>query len=438
MIFAVAGLFYGDEGKGTIVEFLTRRQKSSLVVRYNGGSQAGHNIVLEDGRHHTFSQFGAGTFAGASTLLSRYMIFNPIAFFAEAKNLVRLGVPDPDKRVYIERDAVITTPFHVAANRIKELSRSRRHGSCGMGVGETTAHRLEHPDDAVYVRDLADTNTTLRKLKRIRDYYMTSQIADLVKIQLHRGEIQREWDVILNLEETLDLTIPKYVAVPKICTIVGPEWLHGQIPKGDIIFEGAQGVLLDEKWGFAPYHTWTDITFNNAKELVSGVFAPMHRIGVVRAYMTRHGAGPFVTEDDEMRLPDEHNKTDQWQQAFRTGHFDAVATRYALDVLEMTGGVDEIAMTHLDRIPSTPKLCVEYNQDDRPYLLVPWLNSWSLTDQEVVGEMLFQTKPIYQTCADTTAFIESVENEARVPIGICSYGPTALNKINRESKYGSS
>src|SRR5271157_1837790 len=124
----VAGFGFGDEGKGSIVDYLTRRHGARLVVRYNGGAQAGHNVTTPEGRHHCFSQWGSGTFAGARTLLSRFMMVNPIFAVSEARHLESVGISNPWSLLSVERDALITTPFHVAANRLREIARRRGSG----------------------------------------------------------------------------------------------------------------------------------------------------------------------------------------------------------------------------------------------------------------------------------------------------------------------
>ena len=102
-----------------------------------GGHQAAHNVVLPDGTHHTFSQLSSGTFAGASTVLSKNMLVNPGALFVELDYLRRKGY-DMLKRVVVQRGALITTPLHIAANQQREAMRGdNRHGSCGVGIGET-------------------------------------------------------------------------------------------------------------------------------------------------------------------------------------------------------------------------------------------------------------------------------------------------------------
>src|SRR3989344_7713548 len=93
--FLVAGLGFGDEGKGTTVDFLTRKYNAHTVIRYNGGAQAGHNVITKDGRQHVFSQFGSGTFIPeVKTYLSRFMVVNPITMVTEEEHLRKLGIED--------------------------------------------------------------------------------------------------------------------------------------------------------------------------------------------------------------------------------------------------------------------------------------------------------------------------------------------------------
>src|SRR5258708_6711171 len=131
--YLVAGLGYGDEGKGATVDFLARNPGARLVVRYNGGAQAGHNVVTSDGRHHTFSQFGSGTFvSGVWTFLSRYMMVNPLNMMLEEEGLRGLGVRGAFKRTLVDARALVTTPFQSVVNKIL-LKVSGRNNSCGMG-----------------------------------------------------------------------------------------------------------------------------------------------------------------------------------------------------------------------------------------------------------------------------------------------------------------
>src|SRR6478752_7118385 len=119
------GLGFGDEGKGATVDFLTRKLEADLVVRYCGGSQAGHNVQLPDGRRHTFSQFGAGTLVTAPnprTYLGPNVIINPIGLAREAQHLAELGVRDPAQLLTLHPRCLVATHWHQSINRLRELS----------------------------------------------------------------------------------------------------------------------------------------------------------------------------------------------------------------------------------------------------------------------------------------------------------------------------
>ncbi len=162
-------LGFGDAGKGSIVDFLTREYRAHTVVRYNGGAQAGHRVVTTAGEEHVFAQFGSGTLAGAATHLSRFMLVEPLAMLAEAEHLRTLGV-DALARTTIDARAHMITPFQRATNRLKELARgAARHGSCGMGIGETVADALAHGARTLHAGDLARPDVLAAKLRLLRD-----------------------------------------------------------------------------------------------------------------------------------------------------------------------------------------------------------------------------------------------------------------------------
>ena len=459
-VFLVQGLGFGDEGKGSVVDYLVRREKARLVVRFNGGAQAGHNVVTDDGRHHCFSQFGSGTFEFARTFLSRFMLFNPCTILKEAEHLQSLRVFDPLSLVTVENQAVVTTPFHMAANRIREMARTSRHGSCGMGIGETMDHSLKFPASAYYVRDMLDRQVSDTKLLYIRSYLLES-VQALVKPG--DPDMEREWDILTDFKTTLEFINERHAEVLRRIQIVDSAWLPNKLhnEKGEtVIFEGAQGVLLDQDYGFAPYTTWTDCTFGNAMKLISSTldtrcgFATngqghvtncrcnkhdndVTRVGVLRGYMTRHGAGPLVTECQTCKPPPgEHNSAGPWQERFRMGHFDSVATRYALQAI---GGVDQLALTCLDHLQTDIKSCSAYEGklgscDDllvtRPSDAKPFDEMHQLR-QKMLGEMLFASKPVYEPLSNVEDFIANVEEVTETPVKITSYGPKASDKRTR-------
>ena len=411
----VVDLGFGDAGKGTIVDFLARVAAASAdpvttVVRFNGGAQAGHNVVTPDGRAHTFRQFGAGTFAGAATHLSHFVLVEPLALAAEAEQLLALGVTAPFARLTIDRRALLTTPYHVAANRAREQARgASRHGSCGVGIGETVAYALIHPDDAPRVADTTDLVCLRHKLLRLADTYRDTF-----------GVL-----AVPSLASLLDV----YAAFASTVRLVDETYLPRTLAQERVLFEAAQGVLLDEWWGFHPYTTWSTTTFANAETLLAeaGQAESATRIGVLRAYTTRHGAGPFPTEDADLtrQFPDRHNGDDPWQGAFRVGHLDLVLHRYALTV---AGGVDYLALTHLDRAAVMPELrvCDAYTVNGRQMADLS-LGLWrDRSGQEERTALLGVAQPYLRSFpVDLPAMVGLTLG---APVGIESWGPTAREK----------
>jgi len=333
--YLIADLGYGDAGKGSIVDFLARNTKASLVVRYNGGCQAAHNVVLPDGVEHTFSQYGSGTFAGAATFLSRFMVFCPENLMNEIDALIERGYEEAAK-VYIDERAPITTLFHKSVNRIKERSRGNsRHGSCGQGIGETMqdvedgialcAGDLLKPDLEKKLTDIFNAKSKLVKNDGSVDYEYLSD-SDIIT------------DILHNYEDILGFV-----------EIVKPNWLRENIPDVSI-FEGAQGVLLDPRYGHWPHVTRGNTTLEQADELLDEVGGvETIRIGVTRAYAVRHGAGPLPTEtrgENTPILKNEHNIKNKWQGKFRVGFFNVDEINKAIEACP----VDYLAVTCLDHV----------------------------------------------------------------------------------------
>ena len=409
----VADLGYGDAGKGTVVDWLCSPDGGGpvhTVVRFNGGAQAGHNVVTPDGRHHTFAQFGSGTFIpGVRTHLSRFVLVDPLALAAEAEHLASVGVPDALGRLTIDRDALLVTPYHRAANRARELARGKnRHGSCGMGIGETASYALSHPADAPRVSDCAAPRTLGRKLTILLDY-LTSQLGQL-DVPAGAG------------------LCDAYRAFAAAVPLVDSGYLRRLLRAGRAVFEGAQGILLDEWRGFHPYTTWSTTTFGNAQTLLAEAGESAIRLGVTRCYMTRHGPGPFVTEDPTLEIPEPHNhdgtESGRWQGRFRTGHLDVVALRYAVEV---SGGVDAVALTHLDTAIRQPlRLCRSYHVDGRRLDRITPGPEHDLGWQEQLTKLLLRANPSYEDPGgDWPATVAELLNS---PVALASYGPDATSK----------
>lgn len=455
----VVDLGFGDAGKGTIVDFLTRHHSPTTVVRFNGGAQAAHNVVTPDGRHHTFSQFGSGSFVpGTRTHLSRFMLIDPVAMATEAQHLEHLGCGNLFARLTVDEDALVVTPFMKAANRLREVLRGDgRHGSCGMGIGETTAHSLNFPDDAVHARDLRDPATLLAKLQRQQDLKREEFKERFT--ELSARETVRTDTALFNDTTAADVWAELLVNHARRFAIVPGDFLRKLAHRTNLLFEGAQGVLIDEWHGFHPYTTWSTATCDNALNLLAEIEYefPVERLGVLRAYFVRHGPGPFPTEDATLSatLPDIENVTGPWQGAFRVGYFDEVLARYAMTAC---GGIDSLAITHLDKLPNliTPHVCSMYRIDQEQlerdergladyavlddtniFLVNDLQRKTELTDlsyQEALTQLVSNATPVYRQAATMPdEYLDDLSSSLDVPITITSSGRTASEKTYRVS-----
>lgn len=339
------GLGFGDEGKGAAVDFLARKLGADLVVRYCGGSQAGHNVQLPDGRRHTFSQFGAGTLADACnpsrTFLGPNVVIDPLALAREARHLADLGVRDPDRLLTIHPHCLVATPWLQMLNQVRELSRGAgRHGSCGQGIGEARSYWLRYGEDAVFAADLRRLDVLRHKLELQRQRVFL-ELQDCVdRVDADGLRVFELWE-----RNTEDVAADLFESTPGGLAVdaAAPEYTTA-------IFEGAQGVLLDEYRGFHPHTTWSTVTPHHAWELVHAMNADAVTVlGITRAYATRHGEGPFPTYSAGLteRLLDRGNPWNRWQGSLRCGWLDLPLLRYAAAV---AGPLDGLVVNHLDQV----------------------------------------------------------------------------------------
>jgi adenylosuccinate synthase len=402
----VVGLAYGDEGKGSVVDYLVRTIGSKLVVRYNGGPQAAHNVVTDDDRHHTFSQFGSGGLVdGVKTYLSHRMLIEPFAMDNEWRHLhVRLPVHRRIKELlYIEEECPVITPFHWKANRAVERARgAHRHGSCGLGVGQLRSDQIYHPELVITVKDLFFPDVVEAKLEAIR----RCKLAEIAWAHYHLGLQSNTGFFDVAIKEVAEY----YLRFAQSVNVVSGNRIAELSDGAPVIFEGAQGVLLDEIYGFPPYNTWTNTTPKNAIDLC-GAGENITTLGVIRTYMTRHGAGPFVTEDHNVNYLELHNGTGEWQGSFRQGHLDLQAVEYAA---ECCGGIDGIALTHCDCAP-----------DDLVTVVTGYREMDGMTAmRDLATKRLMHCKPALLEEFTIDELAESLP----APIAIKSYGPTASRK----------
>lgn len=408
--FVTLGLGFGDEGKGATVDALVRRVGARLVVRYCGGPHAAHNVVTPDGRHHTFSQWGAGTLAGARTHLGPRMVVDPLLMGREAAMLETVGVDEPFGLLSVDERCPVIAPYQRAAARARE--RTLRHGSCGSGQGEV-------------MRDLADGRTVVR----VRDLSEPSLLRAMLAAMQHQKQVE---------VGPLGLTRPEWEALnadPDAladCYAREIRRLHVRrgLPAvdGPLVLEGAHGVLLDEWHGFHPHTTWATCTFEHADELLdeAGV-ARMNRVrvGCCRTVATRHGAGPLPSESADLtqrlRPTEVHNTTNVWQGPFRFGYFDAVLADYAVQVVN---GVDVLALSGCD-VPGWASQIVIAHED------ASGTRHWSyaaakqhdLTHQAELCRRLFEARPVVHA-SDAQAAGRLLMEAYAAPVGVLATGRT--------------
>jgi adenylosuccinate synthase len=440
--YVIIDLGFGDSGKGLLTDALVRRLGAGVVVRYNGGAQAAHNVLTPDGQHHTFSQFGSGTFVpGVKTYLSRHVVIHPQALLVEGDILIRKGIRDVYERLRLSEHAPVITPFHQAANRIHEISRgANRHGSCGVGVGEVIEDLSLHRDQTICAGDLNNPALLAKKLYAIRDRKW-QQIRRLRNDTQLESFLASEFRIFLH-DEVIDSWLASAARIGKL-GIVAPDsvlksWLQ---QTRNVIFEGAQGVLLDEDLGFHPYTTWSRCTGTNAAEIIDQM-APdseVCRFGILRSYQVRHGPGPLPTETEDLASTiHEDNKYNQWQGRVRYGWFDAILTQYALDA---AGQINSLVVTHMDVLPRLRswKYCTGYmlqkstaasidiaGSSEGRVTRLRLLNSFSLEQKAKVTQALLEASPILETCdVDEKKVIRKIESLFDRPIDVISRGPSA-------------
>jgi adenylosuccinate synthase len=305
----VIGLGFGDEGKGLTASYLCSKVENPLVVRFNGGHQAGHTVV-KDGVRHVSSTYGAGALYNIPTYISEYCTFFPTAMLNELHHLIEDKSVQP--RLIVHPLCPVTTPYDLASNQKQEDERGTlRHGSVGVGFGAT----LQRQEDyfKLHVQDLEYPSIVKAKLDNISKYYNMILDQDVIDIFMDDVKYAFESIDVMDYSEIRD----------------EQQW--------DLVLEGAQGVLLDQDHGFFPNVTRSNTTTKNAMKVWyrlsnGGAYPDIYY--VTRTYQTRHGAGFMSNNDDiESQLinnEDETNVSHEYQGNFRIGSLDPEMLNFAL------------------------------------------------------------------------------------------------------------
>ncbi len=294
----VLGLGFGDEGKGLTTSYLCSKTKNPIVVRFNGGHQAGHTVVHNETKH-VFSSFGSGTLQRVPTYWSKYCTVYPTAFMNEYRVLEEKGFTP---EIFIDPLCPITTPYDVELNH--KQSQETNHGSVGVGFGTTIQRHENHYK--LYFQDVLFPKVFEEKLKNIKNYYHSNSSYTIDKETIDKF-----------IEDVNKMRFRTYIGGHDLFDLYTP------------IFEGAQGILLDQDFGFFPNVTRSNTTSKNALEL----YPSKEIYYVTRSYQTRHGNGFMSNEDKPVPLKNNENETNKynpWQGNFRTSMLDFDLLKYSL------------------------------------------------------------------------------------------------------------
>lgn len=312
----VIGAAFGDEGKGLTTHYLASRYgREAIVVRFNGGAQAGHTVVNNSSQRHIFKHIGSGTFAGATSYLSHFFVSNPILFLEEINNLHALGLKP---NVYIDPASIVTTPYDMMINQIiEEFRGGRRHGSCGVGFSETIERNL-NSTYSLKIADLENPNKLTHILQSIRKEWLPYRL-NILKV----NRISEQWQNIIKSEEIFQFFLHQLSIFLELITVSNLDLSTINKP---LIFEGAQGLMLDQERGWFPHVTRSYTGLKNVLALIKGIDNPKLNVNyVTRCYLTRHGAGPLPFEIEDLpykNVNDQTNLTNTYQGALRYAWFN--------------------------------------------------------------------------------------------------------------------
>ncbi len=349
----VIGANFGDEGKGLMTDYFCHqsamRSENCIVICHNGGAQRGHTVDTPEGLHHVFHHFGSGTFAGADTYLAKEFILNPIVFRKEWEELEKLGYKPT---VYVNPLCRITTPFDMIINQILEESRSDgRHGSCGMGIFETIKRYEENYGYSAWVLLENYDRQSKETIEAVKHTYLPKRFNEL-KIQP-----SEEWEEIINSNGLIEQFLEDLEFMENHATVCDD--INALEKYHNIVFEGGQGLLLDQNnKEYFPHLTPSNTGLKNPAEMILRLFpnADVEVCYVTRPYLTRHGAGRFDNECNKEEInpnmEDLTNVSNPHQGKLRYGKIDVkeLENRVSVDFLTNQSWKLSLAITHLNEV----------------------------------------------------------------------------------------
>jgi adenylosuccinate synthase len=361
--YILSGTLFGDEGKGSFVDYIAYHKNITKNIRYNGGSQASHTVVSNNNITHKFSQLGSSMFLeGNRTLLSENTIINLFNLVEEAKVFAEKTNTNPQSvidKIFISSKCKIVTPYHILCNEIRELSsRYETRGSVGTGVSEVI-NIMNEANLCLYMSDLFDG----KYIKIIDELFVyTLEFFNKNTLFLPANVLFKFSNTFIIIANQRHYTRDCYKALMSSIKFNVVDNIS-QFTNGteDIVFEGSQGLLLDKNYGIKPNTTLLDTTNHYAIKLANDLKMEPIKIGIIKAFASRHGIGVLPTYD--MKLSKQLFDSNQTTTAFQGrdpiyGWFDCVLLKYAHKINNNT----EYFLSHADQINNfrTLKICHAY------------------------------------------------------------------------------
>jgi len=368
---AVIGSQWGDEGKGKIVDWLSNR--ADVVVRFQGGHNAGHTLVI-DGVTYKLSLLPSGIVRGGKlSIIGNGVVIDPWALAKEIKYIINLGIKVSPESLKIAENATLILPLHQRLDSLREgLSGDDKIGTTKRGIGPAYEDKVGRR--AIRVTDLANEKSLFHKVNKLVDHH------NIILRGMEEKELISD-DVFKELVSITDKILPYMARVSSVLSEVRKAGKR-------ILFEGAQGVMLDNDHGTYPYVTSSNTISPTALSGVGQNLKALNFVlGITKAYTTRVGEGPFPTEQ-ENEIGEElgkkgHEFGTNTGRKRRCGWIDAVMVKHAIE----TGGIDGIALTKLDVLDGfeTIKICTGYT-----------LNGKEIDYFPIASEDQFNVIPIYE------------------------------------------
>lgn len=411
----VLGTQWGDEGKGKIVDLLT--EQVGMVVRFQGGHNAGHTLVI-DGEKTVLHLIPSGILReGVTCVIGNGVVLAPDALLREIRKLEEKGVPVRD-RLILSGACPLILPYHQALDLAREAARGdAKIGTTGRGIGPAYEDKVARR--GVRLIDLADPKAFAEKLREVMEYH-NFMLTNYYKVEA--VDYQQTLDDCLKMAEEL---------LPMCRDVV--DLLHGCRKQGQsLLFEGAQGALLDIDHGTYPFVTSSNTTAGGTA--TGSGFGPLYLdyiLGITKAYTTRVGSGPFPTElfDEQGKhlASRGHEFGATTGRPRRCGWFDAVALRHTIQINSISG----ICLTKLDVLDGmdTVKVCVGYKKDGQEMKRPP-INSDDYEGIEPVyvelpgwQESTLGARSLDELPQNARDYIAFLEQQIEAPIDIVSTGP---------------